>query len=137
MKTPFDAPRNFRKSDPPAPRPERRRAPRWNAHVPVFVYGHAEGEAPFHEEAYSTVVSDRGALLLMSRLVAPGARLFLTNKVTEMEQECRVARVRPGRGDGVEIAVEFTAPAEHFWRVTAPPQRAPAIPSAKLQNDRR
>src|SRR3990170_3150813 len=56
---------------PAPPRAERRRCARWNAHVPVFVYGHTCDQTPFHEDAYSSVVSERGALLVLTT-AAPG-----------------------------------------------------------------
>ena len=111
-----------------APRAERRRSPRWNATVPIFVYGHvgADAQEPFHEEAYSAVVSDRGALLIMTTEVPVGQKLLLTNKATESEQECRVIRVGRCDGPSIAIGVEFQAAAPLFWRITAPPLRAPA-----------
>lgn len=110
------------------PRAERRRSPRWNAHVPVFVYGHAGAGAqqPFHEEAYSAVVSDRGALLIMTTEVPVGQKLLLTNKATELEQQCHVVRVGRRNGPSIAIGVEFDAAAPLFWRITAAPRSASA-----------
>jgi hypothetical protein len=122
MSTDFDAPKHVPSPGSAEPRAERRRSPRWSAHVPVFIYGHSLEEAPFHEEAYSSVVNDRGALLVMSTAVAAGERLLLTNKVTQTEQECRVVRVGPRDGPSIEVAIEFTGQAADFWRVTAGPQ---------------
>jgi hypothetical protein len=135
MSKSFDAPNRIQPSGsthgndqmPAAPRAERRRSPRWNAHVPVFVYGHSSGRAPFHEEAYSAVVSDRGALLIMTTTVPVGEKLLLTNKVTQTEQECRVAGIGKRDGPSVEIAVEFSAADPQFWRVTAPPLHAASV----------
>ena len=126
MSNNFDAPKHFHSPHPAEPRAERRRSPRWSAHVPVFVYGHTgtEGQTPFHEEAYSVIVSDRGALLIMTTAVPVGEKLLVTNKATETEQECRVANVGRRDGPSIEIAVEFTAVAPQFWRITAPPRRA-------------
>ena len=131
----FDAPKRFHPSGshygtnqmPAAPRAERRRSPRWNAHVPVFVYGHNNGQTPFHEDAYSAVVSDCGALLIMTTPVPVGEKLLLTNRVTQTEQECRVAGVGRREGPSVEIAIEFTDPAPQFWRVTAPPRPVASV----------
>ena len=104
----------------PAPgQPERRRTARWPAHVPVFVYGHTLGAAPFHEEAYSTNVSALGARLVMLSDVLPGQTLLLTNKVTQAEQECSVAYVDTRNPQAVEVAVEFPLLSPEFWRITA------------------
>jgi PilZ domain len=118
-------------------RAERRRASRWTAHVPVFVYGHAGGQAPFHEEAYSAVVSDRGALLVMTAPVLVGDKLLLTNKLTQLEQQCRVVSVGPGDGLGTQIGVEFSDAAADFWRITASPRPAACTDSVDQQQKAR
>ena len=103
---------------------ERRRSPRRKATVPVFVYGHNPAQQPFHEEAYSAVISELGGLLVMSSTVRPGQVLLLTNKVTQREQECRVAYVGGHDPQSLEVAVEFPAVAPDFWRLTAHPRAA-------------
>jgi len=134
----FDGPKHRRPSGtvqegpaPSPPRAERRRSVRWNAHVPVFVYGHPTGQAPFHEEAYSAVVSDCGALLVMTTAVPVGEKLLLTNSVSQAGQECRVVQVGPRDGPSVEVAVEFTEAAPHFWHVTAQPRPVTALSPAR------
>lgn len=104
------------------PQGERRRTPRWKAHVPIFVYGHAMDQQPFHEEAYSANVSELGALLIMTATVRPGQALLLTNKVTQQEQACRVAHVAERDLQSVEVAIEFAQLTPDFWRVTASPR---------------
>lgn len=127
----FDAP--VPPQPPPAgePRAERRRSTRSRAHVPVFVYGRTAGQDPFHEEAYSAVVSDRGALLIMTTTVPVGEKLLLTNKITEMERECRVAGIGHSDGPSIEIAVEFSGEAPDFWRITAPPRSTSPVAPAE------
>ena len=135
MTTNFDAPKRSQPAGtelandriPAPPQAERRRCARWNAHVPVFVYGHTFGQTPFHEDAYSAMVSERGALLIMSAAVPVGEKLLLTNRVTQADQECRVVHVGLRDGPSVEVAIEFTDAAPHFWRVTAPPRRVTSI----------
>jgi hypothetical protein len=120
-----------------SPQAERRRCPRWKAYVPVFVYGHSLDQLPFYEQAYSASVSDLGALLILTTAVPAGEKLLLTNKITQAEQECRVARVGRRDGPSVEIAVEFTGVAPDFWRVTAPPRRANPVLIASHQRETR
>ncbi len=141
----IDAPKHFRPSgavhessaEPSPPRAERRRCARWNAHVPVFVYGHPSGQAPFHEDAYSAVVSERGALLIMSTAVPVGETLLLTNSVTQAGQECRVIQVGPRDGPSLRVGVEFTDAAPHFWHVTAQPRPAASVsPASELRKTR-
>jgi len=105
--------------------------------VPVFVYGHVCGQTPFYEAAYSAVVSELGGLLIMTAAVPVGERLLLTNKVTQAELECRVAHLGRRDGPSVEVAVEFTAAAPQFWRVTAPPLRAAVLPPSFPQTKTR
>jgi hypothetical protein len=127
----FDAP-NHPQSPRAADRDiERRRSPRCNAYVPVFVYGRTATQDPFHEEAYSAVVSDRGGLLIMTTTVPIGERLLLTNKNTEIDQECRVTGIGRRDGPSIEIAVDFTAEVPEFWRITAPPRRASVLPAVE------
>jgi hypothetical protein len=126
----LDEPKHRQPSRPAEPHAERRRSPRWGALIPVFVYGHTglSGQAPFFEEAYSVVVSDCGALLIMTTDVPVGEKLLLTNKSTELEQECRVASAGRRDGPSIEIAVEFDTFAPHFWRITAPPLLTSSTP---------
>jgi hypothetical protein len=108
---------------------ERRRSPRRKASVPVFVYGHNPAQQPFHEEAYSAVISELGGLLVMRSPVHAGQALLLTNKVTQKEQECRVAYVGGNDPQSVEVAVEFPIFAPDFWRLTALPRSAASLPA--------
>jgi hypothetical protein len=103
---------------------ERRRSPRRKASVPIYVYGHNPAQQPFHEEAYSAVISELGGLLVMRSTVHPGQSLLLTNKVTQKEQECRVAYVGGLDPQSVQVAVEFPIFAPDFWRLTAQPRSA-------------
>ena len=97
---------------------ERRRSNRWKAFIPVFVYGYGRGLEPFHEEAYSAVVSETGGLLVMTTRVLPGHLLMITNRATQEERECRVAYVGSKEPDQRTVAVEFMEPAANFWRIT-------------------
>ena len=109
---------------------ERRRSPRRKAHVPVFVYGHNPAQQPFHEEAYSAVISELGGLLIMSAAVLPGQTLLLTNKITQQERECRVAYVTDRDPQRLEVAVEVPHQSPEFWRLTAPPRSAASLQDA-------
>ena len=104
---------------PPArPKSERRRSRRWKALIPIFVYGHGSGLEPFHEEAYSAVVSETGGLLVMTAAVQPGQSLLLTNRATQAQRKCRVAHVVARERDQPAVAVELAEPTGDFWRLT-------------------
>ncbi len=98
------------------PEAERRRCPRRNAHVPVLVRGQNSAQEPFDEEAYSASVSEIGALLIMKASVDPGEILLLTNKMTQLQQECRVAYVSTRDPQSLNVAVQFAGLAPEFWR---------------------
>jgi hypothetical protein len=116
-------------SEPGFAHAERRRSARWTAYIPVFVYGHTPGLQPFHEEAYSADVSAMGARLIMAATVRPGQTLLLTNKVTQAEQECRVAYVADHDTQSLKVAVQFLKPAPDFWRIVPTPHRGgPSFP---------
>jgi hypothetical protein len=123
--------------DPGSAQAERRRSARWTAHVPVFVYGHTAGSQPFHEEAYSADVSAVGARLIMAATVRPGQTLLLTNKVTQAEQECRVAYVADHDAQSLKVAVQFQKPAPDFWRIVATSRRDGPPQTADEEKDSR
>jgi len=88
----------------------------------VFVYGHKAGaKNPFYEEAYSAVVNEFGALLVMTNPVSTGDTLLVTNKATHEEQKCRVAYVEDHQPPNVNVGVEFVNVARDFWRLTSSP----------------
>lgn len=98
---------------------ERRRVLRFELQVAVFVYGHAEGHEPFHEEAISLVVNSNGALLLMANSVVPGQVLLVTNPATHAEQPCRVVHLRASEAARMEVGVAFDSRAPEFWPLPA------------------
>ncbi len=65
-----------------------------------------------------------GALLIMADTVRPRQTLLLTNKVTQVEQECHVAYVAEHDAQSLKVAVQFLKPAPDFWRVVVMPRGA-------------
>jgi hypothetical protein len=120
----FDMPNDSPIQRSSGPRAERRRSERRNAYVPLFVYGQGDREEPFHERAYSRVVNERGALLVMTTSVLPGTQLLLVNQSTQLQQECRVVRVGHRNGPSIEVAIELATPSSDLWRLLARSQRA-------------
>lgn len=98
---------------------ERRHVRRFEVEVPVFVYGNAEGQEPFHEEAVALVVNANGALLAMASPVIPGQSLLLSNPATHAEQPCRVVHLRASQAKKMEVGVAFDSQAPEFWPIPA------------------
>lgn len=96
---------------------ERRRSPRSIVYVPVFVYGYATEEQPFHQETNTLQVSANGGLLRLDANVQHGQKLLVMNRLTQEEQECSVVSLakRPKHAD-LRVGVAFTKAAPGFWR---------------------
>lgn len=99
---------------------DRRRSPRWALDVAVYVYGHAPGKDPFHEEAHTLNVNANGALLLLSVPVEKGQLLLLTNQLTEQDQDCRVVYLGTRHSRTVETGVVFPRTNLDFWQIRSP-----------------
>jgi len=95
---------------------ERRGRTRQAHQVALLVYGSDAEKQPFHEEATTIDVNERGCLIAVESVVSRGQRLFLTNTVNQAEQECRVVHVARRSHGKVRIGVEFTRPSPRFWR---------------------
>lgn len=97
--------------------PQPRSSKRMSLHVPVLVYGWSKDEGSFHEETTTILVNASGGLLGLSSRVALGDTIFITNKTTQQEQECRLAYVARDVHGKLRVAVAFKHPAPHFWRI--------------------
>lgn len=95
---------------------ERREKLRNPHNVALLVYGSDIEKQPFHEEAVTIDVNDRGCLIALESSVCRGQRLFLTNTINQAEQECRVVHVGRRSQGKTRIGVEFAKPCPHFWR---------------------
>ncbi len=98
------------------PESDRRRSPRLDLQVPVFVYGHASDDEPFYEETKTLQVNVHGGLIALAMGVKRGQRLLLANGVTEKEQECHVVHLGPKHFNRkTNVAIEFMQPVRDFW----------------------
>src|SRR3984957_7411795 len=97
--------------------PDRRRSRRWSLDIPVYVYGHAPGKEPFHEEAHTLHVNANGALLLLSIPILAGQKLLLTNSLTHCEQHCEVVFLGAKRSCTIEAGVAFSLTNPDFWQL--------------------
>jgi hypothetical protein len=83
-------------------------------HVPVLVCGWSANS--FHEETKTLLVNAGGALLALDSSVTLGETIFLTNKATQQERECRVVYVASAAHSKLQVGAAFQRPAPHFWR---------------------
>jgi hypothetical protein len=73
----------------------------------------------FHEETQTLVVNGSGALVTLSARVEVGEALFIVNKHTREEQECRVAYVKKGIDGKDQVGLAFKLEAPEFWKTSA------------------
>jgi hypothetical protein len=95
---------------------ERRKSPRTNMYVPLFVYGYTTAGEPFHEDTNTLEVNANGGLLRLDANVRCGQKLLVVNRVTKEEEECRVVTLakRPKHTD-LRVGVAFARAARDFW----------------------
>jgi hypothetical protein len=109
--------------DSPKPAPDttphkgQRSSPRKPLNVPVLAYGWIKSQGSFHEETTTLVVNATGGLVTLTAGVEVGEPLFLINKATRAEQECRVAYVRREEGGRERVGIAFKHKAPAFWQV--------------------
>lgn len=93
-----------------------RSSKRISLHVPLLVYGWAREEGAFHEETSTLLVNASGGLIPLTTKVQLGDTIFLINKDTQQEQECRVAYVGPEVGGKRRVGAAFKCAAPSYWR---------------------
>jgi len=94
---------------------DRRRTPRNEIEIPIFVYGHTPEGEPFYEETSTVAVNAHGGSISIRAAVQLGQRLLVTNKGNAREQACIVVRVNARADGGAEIGFSFTAATPSFW----------------------
>lgn len=113
----------------PAPPPAPERTPRFSdrqrIRVPVVVYGWSQSHGAFHEDTCTLVVNESGALVPVAAKVEIGDTMFLVNKITQEEEEVRVAYVEPEFEGTRCVGVAFKQPTSSFWRRTRQKTRIP------------
>jgi hypothetical protein len=97
--------------------PQPRSSKRISLHVPVLVYGWSKEEGSFHEDTATLLVNASGALLVLNCRVSLGDTIFILNKATQQEQECRVAYAERDVYGKLRVGASFKSPAPHFWRI--------------------
>jgi hypothetical protein len=98
------------------PRAEQRSSKRASLQVPVTVYGWAKNQGAFHEDTYTVLVNSSGGLVTLSARVEVGESLFVVNKNTREEQECRVVYVQQEMEGKLNVGLAFKREIPGFWR---------------------
>lgn len=109
--------------DPVEPRAVVRRSKRVPLSIPVLVSGqNRTNNKKFDESTATLLVNANGGLVLLAARVAVGETVTLRNRLTQEEEQCRVAYVGPQQPQGkARVGVAFQRPAKHFWKVDFPP----------------
>src|SRR6266699_1724195 len=113
--------------------PHPRSSKRISLHIPVLVYGWSKDEGSFHEETETLLVNASGGLLALDSRVGLGDTIFITNKATQQEQECRVAFVERDVHGKLRVGAAFPKPAPHFWRINRREVRIPKKIQVKVR----
>jgi hypothetical protein len=95
---------------------ERRRSRRFQAEIPVLVYGWTNGK-PFYVEASTVTVNKNGALLRLNTPLNTGDELLITNKATNQDQVVRIVRIANQSKEAIEAGVAFLVPDPEFWQL--------------------
>lgn len=120
----------------PSQSPNVRRSARVAIDMPVEVIGKSVGGKPFHQETRTTVVNAHGAQLLLATTTEIEPSIFLINKKTGTEVQCRVVYEKRIESGKAELGIEFMDPRPRFWGIAFPPEgwsraerKIPASPS--------
>lgn len=99
------------------PKTQPRSSPRISIRIPVMAYGWSHDDISFHEDTTTLLVNASGALISLAAKVKVGDTVFVVNRATQGEQECRVAYVGPEFERKLRVGLAFKRPAPSFWRV--------------------
>jgi len=83
----------------------------------VLIFGRSKDEISFHENTSTLLVNASGGLVALTTRVSLGGTIFIVNKATQEEQECRVAYVGPELKGKTSVGIAFKYPVASFWRI--------------------
>lgn len=98
-----------------------RRSQRLLLKISVLVQGETSDKNSFREETSTLVINGHGALIPLATQVALGQELLLENQQSHEQQSCKVVYLGPPENGKIQVGVEFTQPAPHFWHIAFPP----------------
>jgi hypothetical protein len=101
------------------PRADQRGSKRASLRVSVVVYGWIKNQGAFHEDTHTLLVNSSGGLVTLSTRVEAGESVFVVNKNTREEQECRVVYVQQEADGKRKVGLAFKRAVPSFWRTNA------------------
>ena len=112
----------------------KRRSQRLLLNISLVVQGETPDKNSFREETVTLVINAHGALISLATKVAPGQELLLENQRSHEQQSCKVVFLGLPDNGKVQVGVEFTQPAPHFWHIAFPPEDwTPSAPEARAR----
>jgi hypothetical protein len=102
---------------PDATKPTPRSSPRISIRIPVMAYGWSHDQISFHEDTTTLLVNASGGLIGLTAHVKVGDTIFVVNKATQAELECRVAYVGPEFEGKLRVGFAFKRQAPSFWKI--------------------
>jgi hypothetical protein len=85
----------------------------------VVVYGWVKNQGAFHEDTHTLLVNSSGGLITLSTKVEVGESVFVVNKNTREEQECRIVYVQQQAESKRKVGLAFKRAVPGFWRTNA------------------
>jgi len=112
----------------------KRRSQRLLLKISVLVQGETPDKSSFREETATLVINAHGALISLATKVPLGQEMLLENQRSHEQQSCKVVYLGPPDNGKIQVGVEFTQPAPHFWHIAFPPADCtPNFPEARAR----
>lgn len=100
----------------------KRRSSRVVIDIPITLFGQSPQRKIFEEQTKTLTVSAHGALVILQTELDSRKPVLITNSMTGLEVQCRVAHRKDVRAGGVEVGLEFAQPLPKFWGIHFPPE---------------
>lgn len=83
--------------------------------VPVFVYGHASQDEPFHQSALLVRLGAETGRLRLAPRVSYGDKLLLINEVNQNQHFAQVIGLKKNKAGETEVSVGLSHLPPSFW----------------------
>jgi DNA-binding response OmpR family regulator len=94
--------------------------------IPIIVSGQLS-TGTFSEETETQIITPEAAVLFLSTAVSAGQLVRVKNRLTRMEQDCRIVFVGPTQEEDTAklLAIEFLKSVPNFWGIEPAPKNSP------------